>query len=762
MANILDAAAQGTRNTVAGAARTAKEAVMDQFDPRKSIYGLGLGVGPLIRQTVLEYKKQSAKDKKDGTQQQKKLTEIKKTGDAGNKSLQRTVAQLSSMNSLLKEIHKINIAQLQAQRSFNKGQRGNINRSAFRNSNDPTDQKIISSSMVDRDDIVGKKADPGGNSLEGIGTLIKIVAGGLAAGEIWKMLPPDMKKDVQQGAKAIDDVVIKTTTDMWKSAFEAAPVTTALGTIFLAKISGVLDVALAAARVATTTGKAAYNVGKFITQPLPSATTAVETSTRVPTAPIAQAPGIANTIRRTLGMEQQLVNASKESADIGTKTGIKAAAQEYKELAKSTTTQYANETFAKRYGDRGLEAVKNVANPVTPTAAATATEAAKSGEAAAATATSTSKIAATFGKVVGVASKALGVLGVAGSGYSAYENYNAGNKKLAALDAISATTGGLALAAGATGIGAPVAAALGGVSLITGLASMVGSRFVDNQSSNVQPQQDTAGNKAASNASQQEMKAVIEEVFRSKGFGENQIKAAQIVAAAESGLNPSARNTSGGEDSVGLFQLNRKGGEGTPYTVQQLLDPKFNAGVAAGKMSGKQGDAFRNAKSVEEAVAALTRDFERPHFVKGGSIVDSKAFAAYAARGSNIVGGSIDGTALASAATATGTSLASSSAIQATDLKNMGLASDQIAAVTEFQKAIKGFEGGGMFDSDINSLMQAFAAATSAAPTNAAPSGGSNKTPPSVPPVSMYKEKHSFGQAKAPWYASGGSMPSFT
>lgn len=52
------------------------------------------------------------------------------------------------------------------------------------------------------------------------------------------------------------------------------------------------------------------------------------------------------------------------------------------------------------------------------------------------------------------------------------------------------------------------------------------------------------------------------------------------LIAVESGFNPNARNYNPPiEDSVGLLQLNRLGGQGTGYTVEQLVDPTFNLRV---------------------------------------------------------------------------------------------------------------------------------------------------------------------------------------
>jgi hypothetical protein len=54
----------------------------------------------------------------------------------------------------------------------------------------------------------------------------------------------------------------------------------------------------------------------------------------------------------------------------------------------------------------------------------------------------------------------------------------------------------------------------------------------------------------------------------------------EAIMVAESGGNPRARNTRG-EDSVGLFQLNRRGGQGTGYSAEELMDPVTNARLAA-------------------------------------------------------------------------------------------------------------------------------------------------------------------------------------
>jgi hypothetical protein len=87
--------------------------------------------------------------------------------------------------------------------------------------------------------------------------------------------------------------------------------------------------------------------------------------------------------------------------------------------------------------------------------------------------------------------------------------------------------------------------------------------------------------------------------------------AALANAIAESGLNPTARNTTGGEDSVGLFQLNRNGGEGTGHAVEELEDPIKNIDIVFSKVKNI-GD-FTTAQTLDDAVAAFVRKFERPN-----------------------------------------------------------------------------------------------------------------------------------------------------
>jgi len=113
---------------------------------------------------------------------------------------------------------------------------------------------------------------------------------------------------------------------------------------------------------------------------------------------------------------------------------------------------------------------------------------------------------------------------------------------------------------------------------------------------------------------QQQMANLIYDRFREAGFDHNQATAAVANAVAESNLNPEAHNTKG-EDSVGLFQMNRNRGLGTGYSVEQLKDPETNIALAIN--AAKQSKNFVNATSIEDATEAFVRDVERPKDKEG-------------------------------------------------------------------------------------------------------------------------------------------------
>ena len=106
-----------------------------------------------------------------------------------------------------------------------------------------------------------------------------------------------------------------------------------------------------------------------------------------------------------------------------------------------------------------------------------------------------------------------------------------------------------------------------------------------------------------------DMANLIRNKFKAAGFTDAQAEGAVANAMAESGLNPNAHNSKG-EDSVGLFQMNRKGGLGKGYSVEQLKDPNFNIDLAI--EAAKKSKRFKEAKTAEEATKAFMIDVERP------------------------------------------------------------------------------------------------------------------------------------------------------
>lgn len=118
---------------------------------------------------------------------------------------------------------------------------------------------------------------------------------------------------------------------------------------------------------------------------------------------------------------------------------------------------------------------------------------------------------------------------------------------------------------------------------------------------------------ATPSALQIQMAELIVKKFLEAGFGAEQQIAALANAIAESRLNPNAHNTSG-EDSVGLFQLNRAGGQGTGFSVEQLKDPEFN--IARILKKARAVTAFVLANDVSTATSVFMRSVEVAQMTK--------------------------------------------------------------------------------------------------------------------------------------------------
>ncbi|HWL95180.1 MAG TPA: phage tail tip lysozyme, partial [Phycisphaerae bacterium] len=110
-------------------------------------------------------------------------------------------------------------------------------------------------------------------------------------------------------------------------------------------------------------------------------------------------------------------------------------------------------------------------------------------------------------------------------------------------------------------------------------------------------------------AGNRQFAGLILKAFAAAGYGRHQQIAALANAIGESNLNPRAHNTQG-EDSVGLFQLNRRGGVGTGHTVERLMDPAFNTDRIIAEAN--RFPTFKNATTLREAVDVFVRKVERP------------------------------------------------------------------------------------------------------------------------------------------------------
>lgn len=814
MASLLDALATGAKNRVATTAKDAKESVMSQFDPRKSIYGLGLGVGPLIRQTVAEYKKQQGKSsEKEAKKTAKDVVDIKTMTATSKNSLNKMNVQLRAMNNILGDIRKINIAQLQAMKVGANIKDTSFNRSSVIVTNTTQDKQAPASSL-NADAIAGalKKALMGAGIVAGAGYAYqnkdkiegfvddflrgaklpakeqlskdlqeKLAAKGgdiadFIASQVWsgtKALGIAIGRKIATGAendigkllgfeqdKKTKEWSYTGKSDPRDFANDAAPlVGGALGVgglALLAKKYPVLKMlgltgfmgktaagslgalggyaasqespGLAAAGSIALPAAAMYFLSKGKVKPSAGATAA----DAIPqaTGSATGSPWLANLFKKAPPVNAPEIGSAVKLSDYGTVGAQrqahhlamqKAAEQQASALGK---TQAAIGGAISKASDLGKEAG--------------------------------GMIAKNSGKIFGALNVAMSLPGI-------YEDIQNGDYAAAAI-----TATGVAASLAATGL----TGGLGfGVSMGIGVGSSLladqfrtktpsGAANVGAQGGNtsITPSQRPAGTNTMSQdarseiekaqrgknttTSQQEMMDIIAEQFSKAGYTDIQIKAAQIAAAAESGLDPYASGDNGA--SIGLFQLNRVNGEGKGKSIEELIDPRRNAAIAAEVMRGKQGERFRNAKSLDDALYAWTTDFERPSFTRGGQVTDMSKYNEYVNRGAKIAANPSDVISSSVTSAMSGTATSTSAGVDVSKLRALGLNEEQIQNITGLQDSIRGYQ-------DLGNMMQGMMQGNFASmPVDgggnrgAAPSGGnSNRTPPSVPPVSQYKEKHS-------------------
>jgi hypothetical protein len=122
-------------------------------------------------------------------------------------------------------------------------------------------------------------------------------------------------------------------------------------------------------------------------------------------------------------------------------------------------------------------------------------------------------------------------------------------------------------------------------------------------------------------AGREDIAKLIVSQFQASGYGPIQQIAAVANAIAESALNPNAEVNNSVEHSVGLFQLNIRGGLGEGHSAAELKNPATNIGIIIAET--KKFDAFKNASSLFDAVDVFVRKVERP--ANAGTQVQKRA-----------------------------------------------------------------------------------------------------------------------------------------
>jgi hypothetical protein len=256
-------------------------------NPAKILYGLGLGIGPTLRNIVSASKKPSKTE-----EAKKEKREIKQ-----EKSLTAVTSLLTTNNKLLKDIHK----QLVIGTNVTKNQIGlttiaGIQTQAPAGTLEPTSIR--------------------GESFDLFKTLLTI--GG--AGALLKLMPEGIKKEVAGIAGDVVENVGSNIVDglgrVLSSAWETSPVATILGGLLVARITGVLGAATSIAKGTLGTAKGLYQFGKAMSTGPVGAPATISSTTQGPSAVAIKAAEIrAN--NPSLTPQQALVQARVQTQGVG-------------------------------------------------------------------------------------------------------------------------------------------------------------------------------------------------------------------------------------------------------------------------------------------------------------------------------------------------------------------------------------------------------------------------------------------------------------
>jgi len=118
---------------------------------------------------------------------------------------------------------------------------------------------------------------------------------------------------------------------------------------------------------------------------------------------------------------------------------------------------------------------------------------------------------------------------------------------------------------------------------------------------------------------------IIDSVANEIAPGDEEFRlVAHAIALAESGGNPNSKNISNIEESYGLYQNNRRGGRGTGHSVENLLDPTYNARLSLTDLYRYYVQGREKGLKGQDLVAYVSRNGQRP--AKGAEFSAAKRY----------------------------------------------------------------------------------------------------------------------------------------
>jgi len=531
----------------------------------QAAYNLGMGIGPMLQNIVSEMKR------KDSGKKEETKTEAKIGGLESKQQLKLMTTQFNTMITVLRDIKNIGMLQLKNEqlKAFES------RRQQYLSEEDR--EEAGSGSLASKGSISATKTskEKGHGLLEGTdtGLYLKVLLGGLAAYQLWDKVLDDQTKAVIiekmfTGQNSLTSIV----TDMWKKAYEADSTATLVGTLIAAHLTGLLGVLGFAGKVLWQGGKLVAAAG---------------------TAGMATA-GVAATSAAAVAA------TSKTTAAVPASVAAVGAA--WQGMVKD------NKHIQGRESGWAGETQHPGTVPTLHDAAPKAESTTAMGNLAKGLATATRWLTK-------------GLMGVGGifSGMDAYDNFKEGKNVSGTINATSAALSAAALASLFVPGGQVLTPFLAAGAAATGIAGTVGQNIEKGDKKIQAPAPSATPTARNSNAQEnipaEEVMKIIQAKFNGAGYGPNQTWAALSNAARESQFRAGAHNGMG-EDSWGIFQMNRRGGMGAGHSPEHLSDPNYNTELLLANLKaaetrndyfGKEARAFRDATSKEEAAEHLRR-----------------------------------------------------------------------------------------------------------------------------------------------------------